>query len=80
MRALLHLGLGNSSASPPGARLAREEANQTTTDPPRPKYPTVGSSLDRTGALGVRLWEHHFKHTAKSTELLRSPWLDGSAR
>nr|WP_180204363.1 cysteine hydrolase family protein [Pseudomonas sp. SbOxS1]NYU04228.1 cysteine hydrolase family protein [Pseudomonas sp. SbOxS1] len=24
---------------------------------------TVGSSLDRTGAMGVRLWEHHFKHT-----------------
>jgi nicotinamidase-related amidase len=30
---------------------------------------TVGSSLDRTGRLGVKLWEHHFKHTLKSTEL-----------
>lgn len=23
---------------------------------------TVGSSLDRTGQLGVELWRHHFKH------------------
>ncbi len=23
---------------------------------------TVGSSLDRSGALGVRLWRHHFRH------------------
>ncbi|EJM44485.1 nicotinamidase-like amidase [Pseudomonas sp. GM33] len=30
---------------------------------------TVGSSLDRTGGLGVRLWEHHFKHTVKSSDL-----------
>jgi hypothetical protein len=30
---------------------------------------TVGSSLDRTASLGVKLWEHHFKHTLKSTEL-----------
>jgi nicotinamidase-related amidase len=30
---------------------------------------TVGSSLDRSGALGVRLWEHHFKHTVRSDEL-----------
>jgi len=30
---------------------------------------TVGSSLDRSGGLGVRLWEHHFKHTLTSTEL-----------
>jgi nicotinamidase-related amidase len=30
---------------------------------------TVGSSLDRTGNLGVKLWAHHFKHTLKSTEL-----------
>ncbi|KJZ63679.1 isochorismatase family protein [Pseudomonas fluorescens] len=30
---------------------------------------TVGSSLDRTGELGVRLWKHHFKHTLKSSEL-----------
>lgn len=30
---------------------------------------TVGSSLDRTGSLGVKLWEHHFKHTLNSTEL-----------
>jgi nicotinamidase-related amidase len=24
---------------------------------------TAGSSLDRTGALGVSIWEHHFKLT-----------------
>ena len=30
---------------------------------------TVGSSLDRTGGLGVRLWEHHFKHTVTLVEL-----------
>ncbi|VVM76372.1 hypothetical protein PS639_02039 [Pseudomonas fluorescens] len=30
---------------------------------------TVGSSLDRTGGLGVRLWEHHFKHTVTLDEL-----------
>ena len=29
----------------------------------------VGSSLDRTGGLGVRLWEHHFKHTVPLDEL-----------
>lgn len=31
---------------------------------------TVGSSLDRSGGLGVRLWEHHFKHTLMSDERL----------
>ncbi|WP_323151048.1 cysteine hydrolase family protein [Pseudomonas glycinae] len=30
---------------------------------------TVGSSLDRSGELGVRLREHHFKHTLTSSEL-----------
>jgi hypothetical protein len=30
---------------------------------------TVGSSLDRAGGLGVRLWEHHFKHTVKLADL-----------
>jgi hypothetical protein len=30
---------------------------------------TVGSSLERTGELGVRLWEHHFKHTVRSSDL-----------
>jgi nicotinamidase-related amidase len=30
---------------------------------------TVGSSLDRTGELGVRLWGHHFKHTVTLAEL-----------
>ena len=30
---------------------------------------TVGSSLDRTGGLGVRLWKHHFKHTVMLDEL-----------
>lgn len=27
---------------------------------------TVGSSLDPSGALGVKLWEHHFRHTVTS--------------
>lgn len=27
---------------------------------------TVGSSLDRSGGLGVRLWEHHFGQTVTS--------------
>jgi nicotinamidase-related amidase len=30
---------------------------------------TVGSSLDRSGALGIRLWQHHFKHTICSKDL-----------
>ncbi|QTD34204.1 cysteine hydrolase family protein [Pseudomonas fluorescens] len=30
---------------------------------------TVGSSLDRSGGLGVKLWKHHFKHTLTSSEL-----------
>ncbi|WMI98107.1 cysteine hydrolase family protein [Pseudomonas chlororaphis subsp. aurantiaca] len=30
---------------------------------------TVGSSLDRSGQLGVRLWQHHFKHLTTSAEL-----------
>jgi len=31
---------------------------------------TVGSSLDRSGQLGIRLWEHHFRNTVSSDELL----------
>jgi nicotinamidase-related amidase len=30
---------------------------------------TVGSSLDRTGGLGIRLWQHHFKHTVEVSEV-----------
>jgi nicotinamidase-related amidase len=30
---------------------------------------TVASSLDRTGALGVRLWAHHFKHRVTLAEV-----------
>ncbi|MGE7955448.1 isochorismatase family protein [Pseudomonas sp. NPDC089530] len=30
---------------------------------------TVGSSLDRSGQLGVRLWQHHFKHLTTRAEL-----------
>lgn len=30
---------------------------------------TVGSSLDRSGGLGIDLWRHHFKHLACSSEL-----------
>ncbi|WP_392885206.1 isochorismatase family protein [Pseudomonas migulae] len=32
---------------------------------------TVGSSLDRSGGLGVRLWEHHFGQTVTVGELGR---------
>lgn len=31
---------------------------------------TVGSSLDRTGQLGINLWKHHFRQTISSRELL----------
>lgn len=30
---------------------------------------TVGSSLDRSGELGIRLWRHHFKHTVSTQDL-----------
>lgn len=30
---------------------------------------TVGSSLDRSGQLGIRLWEHHFRNTVSTDEL-----------
>ena len=29
----------------------------------------AGSSLDRSGELGARLWRHHFKHVATSREI-----------
>ena len=29
----------------------------------------VGSSLDRSGELGARLWRHHFKHVATSKDI-----------
>lgn len=31
---------------------------------------TVGSSLDRSGELGIKLWKHHFRATTTSQELL----------
>lgn len=31
---------------------------------------TVGSSLDRSGQLGIDLWQHHFGHLTTSRELL----------
>lgn len=31
---------------------------------------TVGSSLDRSGQLGINLWKHHFGQTISSAELL----------
>jgi len=34
--------------------------------------PTVGSSLDCSGGLGVKLWKHHFKHTLTSDKLRSS--------
>jgi len=30
---------------------------------------TVGSSLDRTGELGMRLWRHHFKNVVSTRDL-----------
>lgn len=30
---------------------------------------TVGSSLDRTGELGARLWRHHFGHVVSTADL-----------
>ena len=30
---------------------------------------TVGSSLDRSGELGARLWRHHFRHVVRTTDL-----------
>ena len=30
---------------------------------------TVGSSLDRSGLLGARLWRHHFRHVVHTTDL-----------
>ncbi|MEG1029458.1 MULTISPECIES: cysteine hydrolase family protein [unclassified Brevundimonas] len=30
---------------------------------------TVGSSLDRSGELGARLWRHHFKHVVRAADL-----------
>lgn len=29
---------------------------------------TVGSSLDRSGQLGISLWKHHFRHTTTARE------------
>ncbi len=31
---------------------------------------TVGSSLDRSGELGIKLWKHHFGRTTNSRELI----------
>lgn len=31
---------------------------------------TIGSSLDRSGQLGVRLWKHHFRNTITADEAL----------
>ncbi|CAG9177548.1 IS66 family transposase ISPpu30 [Cupriavidus laharis] len=31
---------------------------------------TAGSSLDRSGQLGIRLWKHHFRQTILKDELL----------
>lgn len=31
---------------------------------------TVGSSLDRSGELGIKLWKHHFGRTTHSRELI----------
>ncbi|MNN34705.1 Isochorismatase family protein [compost metagenome] len=31
---------------------------------------TVGSSLDRSGKLGIELWQHHFRQVTTSAEVL----------
>lgn len=31
---------------------------------------TVGSSLDRSGQLGIKLWKHHFRQISSSAEIL----------
>lgn len=31
---------------------------------------TVGSSIDRSGQLGITLWKHHFRQTTTSSEVL----------
>ena len=33
----------------------------------------AGSSLDRSGDLGAKLWRHHFKHVATSQDIPRLP-------
>ena len=37
------------------------------------KWLTVGSSLDRSGDLGARLWEHHFRSVLKYSDQLGLP-------
>jgi nicotinamidase-related amidase len=34
------------------------------------KWLTIGSSLDRSGELGARLWEHHFGSVLSSSDLV----------
>nr|WP_230427095.1 cysteine hydrolase family protein [Cupriavidus yeoncheonensis] len=34
---------------------------------------TVGSSLDRSGQLGIGLWRHHFRHVTSSREIRCCP-------
>lgn len=31
---------------------------------------TVGSSLDRSGQLGIKLWKHHFRQITSSSEII----------
>jgi hypothetical protein len=33
----------------------------------------AGSSIDRSGDLGAKLWRHHFKHVATSQDIPRLP-------
>lgn len=40
---------------------------------------TVGSSLDRSGQLGISLWKHHFRHVTTSAEVLSGMSADASA-
>ena len=37
------------------------------------KWLTVGSSLDRSGNLGARLWKHHFGHVLEHSDQLGLP-------
>ena len=44
------------------------------------KWLTVGSSLDRSGNLGARLWEHHFRSVLEHSNQLGLPEFAKSSR
>lgn len=44
------------------------------------KWLTAGSSLDRSGALGTRLWQHHFGNVLEHSKQLGLPQIEGGSR